>query len=93
MIIPLRAPIQPAPAAEAALAAVRLEVLLAALHDAAEYRRDRAWGYCLYCACERHGLCPDHARDYDTADDYDELAETLTRHPACGLGWPADGAR
>jgi hypothetical protein len=65
------------PAAGAASPAIKLEVLLAALADAAEYRRDRAAAYCLYCACERRGLCSDHARDLDAADDYETLAEAL----------------
>jgi hypothetical protein len=71
---------------------VQREVLLAALSDAAEYRRDRAGGYCLDCACQRHGLCPDHARDFDAADDYDDLAQTLNPHPPARV-LPAGGAR
>jgi hypothetical protein len=67
----------PAPALVVTLSPVQAEVLRAALADAAEYRRDRAGAYCLDCACERCGLCPGHAREFDIADDYDDLAETL----------------
>jgi hypothetical protein len=91
-VVPL--PAEPAPAQDTAavLAEVQVDVLLAALADAANYRRDRAGGYCLDCACERHGLCPDHARDFDTADDYDDLADTLALGPVAP-GVPAGGAR
>ena len=86
MTIPLPAT-RDIPAAGAASPAIEREVLLAALADASEYRRDRAAAYCLYCACERGGLCCDHARDLDAADDYDALAEALAPPVA------VDGAR
>lgn len=63
------------------LDSVRLDVLLAALHDAAEYRRDRAEAYCLDCACDPRKLCSEHARDLDVACDYDDLAFDLIAAP------------
>jgi hypothetical protein len=60
---------------------VRLDVLLAALDDAARYRRDRAEGYCLDCVCDPRKVCSEHARDLDTACDFDDLAFDLIAAP------------
>ncbi len=70
------------PTVRLTVTSVQVDVLLAALHDGAEYRRDRAAGYCLDCQCEPGKLCADHARDLDTADDYDDLAAELEAAPA-----------
>jgi hypothetical protein len=92
MTIPLPVTARDVPAAGVASAAIEREVLLTALADASAYRRDRAAAYCLYCACERGGLCSDHARDLDAADDYDAVAEALAAAedhgaPVRGDGW------
>lgn len=63
------------------VSSVSLDVLLAALDDAARYRRDRAEAYCLDCACDPRKLCSDHARDHDVACDYDDLAWELAAAP------------
>jgi hypothetical protein len=66
---------------QVALSGACLDVLLAALHDAAEYRRDRGAGWCLDCQCDPWKLCSDHARDLDAACDYDDLAFDLVAAP------------
>ena len=94
------APQLPAPPA-AVVSAGQVKILLAALDDAAEYKRDRA-GTCPDCAGQSCTTCQWRLH---TAGAYDHLAEQMTQaaeapaarprvpgHAAPGAGGPHSGA-
>jgi hypothetical protein len=65
--------------AEAGLTARQLEVVVAALGDAAVYRASgAAAASCWDCELVPGGRCADHARDFDRASAYADLASTLS---------------
>jgi hypothetical protein len=73
---------------EAALTARQLEVVVAALVDAVEYRTSGAASAgCWDCASRASGLCAEHARDADRARSFAGLAAAL-----CGQGAVKNGA-
>lgn len=61
----------------AGLAQAQRELVLMALADAIEARRERAGVHCDDCSVHPAGLCEDHAADLDRADDYDALRREL----------------
>jgi hypothetical protein len=68
---------------EAALTPRQLEIVVAALDDAAIYRAAGLAGSgCWDCENIPGGRCADHARDYDRARAYAELAAVLSGTPA-----------
>ena len=72
---------------EAALTARQLDVVLAALIDAVEYRTSGAASAgCWDCASRASGLCAEHAQDADRARSFAELATTLCGRAAAGNG-------
>jgi hypothetical protein len=65
--------------AEAALSPVQLETVLAALEDAVIHRVASVEAVtCWDCEKTRGGRCADHARDFERARDYAELAALLS---------------
>jgi hypothetical protein len=63
---------------EAGLTPRQREVVIAALRDAAIYRASGAAGQgCWDCEIIPGGRCAEHARDFDRAGSYAELAEKL----------------
>jgi hypothetical protein len=63
---------------EAGLSASQLEVILAALLDAVEYRTSGAASAgCWECASRASGLCAEHALDADQARRFTDLAAML----------------
>jgi hypothetical protein len=70
-------PAEPAAGVPLLLTAAETDVLLAALDDAAAYRREGAEGYCADCLREDGGLCDDHADDLGSAGEYEGLAARL----------------
>jgi hypothetical protein len=78
--------------AEAGLTGRQVEVIVAALGDAAVYRASgAAAGSCWDCEIMPGGRCAEHARDFDRASAYAELASLLSGGggPAAGLPRPA----
>jgi hypothetical protein len=76
-----RTPAPPAASPHTALTLDRGQAatVLAALDDAAALRRETA-SFCPECTRSPAGLCPDHERSLDAADEYDTLRRQL--HPA-----------
>ncbi|HUC59746.1 MAG TPA: hypothetical protein VMA95_20265 [Streptosporangiaceae bacterium] len=63
---------------EGALSARQLDVVMAALADAVEYRTSGAASAgCWDCASRASGLCAEHERDADRAHGFAELAAVL----------------
>ncbi|MGH3274605.1 MAG: hypothetical protein ACRDNZ_09865 [Streptosporangiaceae bacterium] len=83
--------------ASAALTHRQLELVVAALGDAAVYRASgTAAASCWDCELVPGGRCADHARDFDRAGAYTELARALSVPSAlpgtrADLPWPARG--
>ena len=72
---------------EAALSGRQLDVVLAALIDAVDYRTSGAASAgCWDCASRASGLCAEHAMDADRARSFAELAAVL-----CGQSAPPNG--
>jgi hypothetical protein len=70
---------------EAALSSRQLEVILAALEDAAAYRASGACAVgCWDCEIIPAGRCADHVRDADRARACTELVAQLAAGPASG---------
>lgn len=57
--------------------------MLAALADAAAYRRERAARWCPFCEGQPDNACPEHVADLEAADAYDGMARVL-REPGPG---------
>jgi hypothetical protein len=73
---------------EGGLTPRQLQIVIAALGDAAVYRASGAAATsCWDCEMVRGGRCADHARDFDRASAYADLASALSVP-----GTPADGA-
>jgi hypothetical protein len=65
--------------AESGLTPRQLEIVVAALGDAAVYRASGAAATsCWDCEMVRGGRCADHARDFDRASAYADLASALS---------------
>jgi len=65
--------------AESGLTPRQLELVIAALGDAAVYRASGAAATsCWDCEMVRGGRCADHVRDFDRASAYADLASTLS---------------
>jgi hypothetical protein len=76
--------------AESGLTPHQLELVIAALGDAAVYRASGAAATsCWDCEMVRGGRCPDHARDFDRASAYADLASVLSA-PGSLVPAPAD---
>jgi hypothetical protein len=76
--------------AEAGLTPRQLEIVIAALGDAAVYRASGAAATsCWDCEMVRGGRCADHARDFDRASAYADLASALSA-PGTPADAPAD---
>ena len=77
--------------AEAGLTPRQVEVIVSALGDAAVYRASgAASASCWDCEIVPGGRCAEHARDFDRASGYAELASLLSSGgPAAGLPRPA----
>jgi hypothetical protein len=72
---------------EAGLTGRQLEVVIAALDDAVEYRTSGAASAgCWDCASRASGLCTEHARDADRARGFAELAAVLDGRAAIKNG-------
>ena len=66
--------------------AAQATVLVKALIDAEQYRRDSAVAWCADCAATQHGACPDHVAFLAPADAYRDLAgwlATATKVAGC----------
>jgi hypothetical protein len=75
---------------EAGLCPRQLEIVIAALGDAAVYRASGAAATsCWDCEMVRGGRCADHARDFDRASAYADLASALSA-PGARADAPAD---
>jgi hypothetical protein len=75
---------------EAGLTPRQLEIVIAALGDAAVYRASGAAATsCWDCEMVRGGRCADHARDFDRASAYADLASALSA-PGPRADAPAD---
>ena len=59
------------------LGAAQLGRVLAALADAAEYRRKEAGQWCADCAASPPEACEDHSDDLDAVQAYDALTAEL----------------
>lgn len=59
------------------LTAAQAAVMVKALVDAEQYRRDSAAVWCAECAAAQDGACPDHVAFVAPADEYRELAAEL----------------
>lgn len=78
---------------EAGLTAPQLDVMVAALVDAVEYRTSGAASAgCWDCASRASGLCVEHARDADRARSFAELAAAISGQPAAKNGVAPGGA-
>ncbi len=72
---------------EAAFTERQLDIILAALIDAIEYRTSGAApAGCWDCASRASGLCAEHGRDADRARRFAELADVLCGHNAGETG-------
>jgi hypothetical protein len=67
-------------------------VLGRALADALAYRKARAGAYCARCEAEYSGLCLDHVKDEEAADDYAALICELTTTDTPALAVPPPGS-
>jgi hypothetical protein len=79
--------------AESGLTPRQLEIVVAALGDAAVYRASGAAATsCWDCEMVRGGRCADHARDFDRASAYADLASALSA-PGSLVPAPAEQTR
>jgi hypothetical protein len=77
---------------EAGLSAAQLEVVLAALLDAVQYRTSGAASTaCWDCASRASGLCADHELDADQARQFTDLAARLCGDVSLISVRPANG--